>query len=316
DGRSIGNWWKFQNVLATSVGRSGDGRPEVQLEVLRDGELLDFTINPEIVSVHKMRYMGVAPETDENSAPVVLALIKDMPAIEAGLQVEDRLLKLDDDPIVSGNVLLSYLSQNGDRVINVTVDRDGKEFVIPIQPKLVTDANGVTSPKFGFYYDYDYKKEIVHYNPVEQLFSFAETMQMTLYALIHRGSNVGLDDMSGPVGIVHGLTRMAHEGWIDLIWFVALINVNLGIFNLLPIPVLDGGHMTFATISRITGRKLPRIFMEKVQFAFVLLLLGFMAYVTFFDVGRVGRDIGLINDEVLEQPAQPAQISEEVITEE
>ena len=74
--------------------------------------------------------------------------------------------------------------------------------------------------------------------------------------------------------------------------------------------------MTFATISRITGRKLPRIFMEKVQFAFVLLLLGFMAYVTFFDVGRVGRDIGLINDEVLEQPAQPAQISEEVITEE
>ncbi|MGB0416700.1 MAG: RIP metalloprotease RseP [Coraliomargarita sp.] len=317
DGRTIGNWWKFQNVLATSVGRSEDNRPEVQLEILREGKLLDLTVNPEIVSVHKMRYMGIAPETDENSAPVVLGLIKDMPAIQAGLEVGDRLLKLDDDAIVSGNVLVSYLSQNGDRLINVTVDRNGKELVIPIQPKLVTDANGVTSPKFGFYYDYDYKTEIVHYNPIEQLFSFAETMQMTLYALIHRGSNVGLDDMSGPVGIVHGLTRMAQRGWVDLIWFVALINVNLGIFNLLPIPVLDGGHMTFATISKLTGRPLPRIVMEKVQFAFVLLLLGFMVYVTFFDVGRVGRDIGLINDEIVEDaaPAPAAPIEEPVDTE-
>lgn len=303
DGRSIGNWWKFQNVLATSVGRTDDKRPEIELEVLREGELLDFTVNPEIVSTHKMRYIGLAPETDEDSAPIVFGLIADMPAIEAGLEVGDRLLKLDGDRIVSGNVLISYLSQNGDRVINVTVDRKGQEIIIPIKPKLVTDANGVTSPKFGFYYDYDYKTEIVHYNPLDQLYSFAETMQMTLYALLHRGSNVGLDDMSGPVGIVHGLTRMAQRGWIDLIWFVALINVNLGIFNLLPIPVLDGGHMTFATISKLTGRPLPRVLMEKVQFAFVLLLLGFMAYVTFFDVGRVGRDIGLINDEIVEEVA-------------
>lgn len=298
DGRAINSWWKFQNVLATSVGRNETNDPTIQLEVLRDGSLLEFTVNPAIVSAHQMRYIGVAPETDEQSAPIVLGLIDGMPAVEAGLEVGDRLLKLDQDAIVSGNVLLSYLSQNGDRVINVTIERSGKEFILPIQPRLVTDANGITSPKFGFYYDYDYKTEVVHYNPIEQLYSFAETMQMTLYALLHRGSNVGLDDMSGPVGIVHGLTRMAQRGWIDLIWFVALINVNLGIFNLLPIPVLDGGHMTFATISKLIGRPLPRILMEKLQFAFVILLLSFMAYVTFFDVGRVGRDIGLIEDEI------------------
>lgn len=296
DGREIGNWWKYLNTVLTGVGRDTDGTPQAKLSVLRDGQILNFTVNPVIASSMKTRELGLAPETDSDSAPVVLGLIPDMPAQAAGLQFGDRILKLDDDAVISGNVLRSYLSQNGDRAIQVTIDRNGKELVIPITPKLVTDQNGVTSPKFGFYYDYEYKTEIVHYNPVEQLYSFAETMQMTLYALLHRGSNVGLDDMSGPVGIVHGLTRMAQRGWVDLIWFVALINVNLGIFNLLPIPVLDGGHMTFATISKLSGRPLPRVVMEKVQVAFVFLLLGFMLYVSFFDVGRVGRDIGLIKD--------------------
>jgi len=73
--------------------------------------------------------------------------------------------------------------------------------------------------------------------------------------------------------------------------------VNLALFNLLPIPVLDGGHMLFATISKIIGRQLPRRFMENLQGGFVITLLCFVAYVTFFDVGRVGRDIGIINDE-------------------
>ena len=68
-------------------------------------------------------------------------------------------------------------------------------------------------------------------------------MQRTLYALLNRNSDVGLKNMSGPVGIIHGLNILARQGWVDFIWFLALINVNLAIFNLLPIPVLDGGHM-------------------------------------------------------------------------
>jgi regulator of sigma E protease len=136
----------------------------------------------------------------------------------------------------------------------------------------------------------------VHYNPIEQMGIFANTMRMTLYALLHTESDVKVKNMSGPVGIVHGLTRMARIAE-DLVWFLALINVNLAIFNLLPIPVLDGGHMLFATISKIIGRPLPISLMEKVQGAFMVLLLGMVIYITFFDVGRVGRDIGLIRDE-------------------
>ena len=80
---------------------------------------------------------------------------------------------------------------------------------------------------------------------------------------------------------------MARRGWVDLIWFVALINVNLALFNLLPIPVLDGGHMLFATISKLLKRPLPIAIMERIQMTFVMLLLFFVVYVSFFDLRRI-----------------------------
>jgi len=103
--------------------------------------------------------------------------------------------------------------------------------------------------------------------------------------------------MSGPIGIVHGLSTMARYGVIDLIWFLALINVNLAIFNLLPIPVLDGGHMMFATIGKLMGRPVPRKIMELSYTGCIVVLLSFMIYVSFFDVKRVGQDAGLISDQ-------------------
>lgn len=303
DGRPVPDWWYFQNAIATGVGKEadGDGRRQVEVGVLRDGKQLEFTVYPELVSSERMRYIGIEPETDETSAPIVMRLEPDMPAAEAGLRVGDRLIRLDGEAIISGAFLSTYLAKYGDRSIDVTIERDGGELTLPIRPRV---KEGEESPRFGFAYDFQYKTEIVHYNPVEQLYRFAETMKMTLYALLHKDSDVRVKNMSGPVGIVHGLTRMAQVGgFIDLLWMLALINVNLAIFNLLPIPVLDGGHMLFATISKLIGRPLPRKLMESVQGAFMVLLLGFVLYVSFFDVGRVGRDIGLIEDEAPEEEA-------------
>ncbi len=302
DGKSVPDWWYFQNAIATGIGKEDGeaGRRQVEVGILRDGETMAFTVYPELVSSERMRYIGIEPETDETSAPIVIHLEPDMPAIESGLEPMDRLIKLDGEVIISGAFLNTYLSKHGDRSIDVTVERNGKEVTLPIHPRT---KEGETSPRFGFAYDFQYKTERVHYNPVEQLYRFAETMKMTLYALIHKNSDVKVKNMSGPVGIVHGLTRMAQIGFIDLLWMLALINVNLAIFNLLPIPVLDGGHMLFATISKLIGRPLPQKFMENLQGAFMILLLGFVIYVSFFDVGRVGRDIGLIGDEA---PAEEA----------
>ncbi len=307
DGKLVPDWWYFQNALATSTGKEDDGRREVEIGVLRDGEVFEFKVYPELISSERMRFIGVFPETDETSAPIVVRLEPGMPAIDAGLKPGDRLIRLDGQDIMSGAFLSTYLTNHGDRSIDVTIERTGQEITLPIKPRI---KEGEASPRFGFAYDFQYKTEIVHYNPIDQLYRFAETMKMTLFALIHKNSDVHVKNMSGPVGIVHGLTRMAQIGFIDLLWMLALINVNLAIFNLLPIPVLDGGHMLFATIAKVIGRPLPPKLMENVQAAFMVLLLGFVIYVSFFDVGRVGRDIGLIDDEPVAEEAADAAAPE------
>ncbi len=296
DGQRIGSWMQFQNALMTGTGRSEEGRAMADIGIVRDGEAMTITVYPETVTTEEIRHIGVYPSSDENAAPIIMLLEKDMPAYAAGLKEGDRILKLDDEPVISSGFLGAYLANHGDREIDITVERNGRELVIPVRPRI---KEGETRPRFGFAYDYPFKKERVHYNPIEQMGIFANTMRMTLYALLHTESDVKVKNMSGPVGIVHGLSRMAQFGVIDLIWFLALINVNLAILNLLPIPVLDGGHMLFATISKITGRPLPVSLMEKVQGAFMVLLLGMVLYITFFDVGRVGRDIGLLEDETV-----------------
>ncbi len=289
DGQRVGDWMQLNNAIMTGTKRDASGRAMALLGVLRGGELIEVTVNPVLVSSEAIRHIGVDPGLQLVVARVQAA----MPAAQAGLLPGDILQSLDAQPIESSAFLSAYLRNHKGGPIELGVLRNGEALALPIEP---TIATGETTPRFGFVYSYEMKKVRVHLNPVEQIAIMAKTMKMTLVALVHTESDVKVRNMSGPVGIVHGLTTMARYGPMDLIWFLALINVNLAIFNLLPIPVLDGGHMLFATIAKIVGRPLPIPFMEKVQMGFMVLLLGMVLYISFFDFGRVGRDIGWIDD--------------------
>ncbi|WP_269522951.1 RIP metalloprotease RseP [Coraliomargarita parva] len=289
DNEGVGDWMQFNNAVMTGTGRDEEGRAFADVTVLRDEQTMTFRVYPALVTSEDIRYIGVDPGTDL----VVSQVQQNMPAAEAGLLPGDKLLALDDQAIASSAFLSVYLSNHEGGPIDLKVLRNGEEVVLPIVPKI---APGETQPRFGFAYFYEAKTERVHRNPIEQIGIMANTMRLTLVALVHKSSDVKVRNMSGPVGIVHGLTSMARYGWIDVVWFLALINVNLAIFNLLPIPVLDGGHMLFATISKLIGRPLPRKLMENLQVAFVVLLLSFVAYVSFYDVKRVGVDAGIIDD--------------------
>ena len=308
DGQAVRDWMQFQSALVTGTGRAEDGRPMLELGILRDGAAMELEVFPALVSRESIRYIGIEPASDDGAAPIITVLEKNMPALAAGLKVGDRLLELDGEPIISGGFLKTYLSRHGDRSINVTVERLGRRLTLPVQPRIKTENNETTA-RFGFGYNFPYKTERIHYSPLEQINRFVDTIGRTFYALVHRGSDVKVRNMSGPVGIVHGLTHMARSGLMEIIWFTAFINVNLGLMNLLPIPVLDGGHMLFATISKLLGRPLPRRFMENLQAGFVMLLLGFMVYVSFFDLERVGLDSGLLQDPdpVEAEPVDPVQ---------
>jgi regulator of sigma E protease len=111
----------------------------------------------------------------------------------------------------------------------------------------------------------------------------------TLISLVSPGSDIGLSKMSGPIGIAERIHTFAQFDFRLVLAFTVLININLAIFNLLPIPVLDGGHILFATIAKLRGRALPPEFIATTQSVFILLLFSMVIYVSFFDVRRIAR---------------------------
>ena len=96
---------------------------------------------------------------------------------------------------------------------------------------------------------------------------------------------------SGPIGIGKIYWDASEAGFRYVLWIAILVNVNLAIFNLLPIPVLDGGHMLFATIGRLRGKALPVNFIAAAQSVFIVLLFTMIIYVSVFDVRRFARDV-------------------------
>jgi regulator of sigma E protease len=291
DGAKVRNWNELDSIVMTGRQRDDSGRAMAEVDLLRDGKPMTITAYPILIDVgiDSIRTIAVAPGTDL----VVSNVQEGMPALEAGLLPEDQIIKLDGQEITSSAFLGVYLKNHPGGIINLSVLRDGVEVVLPIEPKLFP---GETTPRFGFSYYNVAATERVHLNPIDQIYGMARTMKQTLFALVSPKSDVKVGNMSGPIGIVHGLTNMARYGWVDLIWFLALINVNLAIFNVLPIPVLDGGHMTFATIHKLTGRPVPRRLMEASYTLCIVMLLSFMLYVSYRDVLRVGLDAGMIED--------------------
>ena len=91
----------------------------------------------------------------------------------------------------------------------------------------------------------------------------------TLGSLLNRDSDIGISKLSGPIGIARVFHITAQTDIRYVLWFTIIVNVNLAIFNLLPLPVLDGGHMLFATIGKLRGKALPAGFIQAAQTVFV-----------------------------------------------
>ena len=290
DGSPVEDFMDIQSRIVTGklVTNEEKSRRLTRLSILRGEENMEVEVFPEIFSNEEIRTIGIGPK----QTFFIKELQPDMPAIKAGLQAGDQILSVDGIKIFSFIHLVDYLSDLEDgQEIALTVRKGGESGLeqtynlLPIE-KEIRQGNTMSKRKLiGF--TPAFKTITTYPNPLILISSRIKDMYHTLTGLVSVQSDVKLRNMSGPVGIVDNLSYFASIGFKKLLWFIVFINVNLAILNLLPIPVLDGGHMVFATIEKIRGKPLPIAFLERSQMIFVVLLFSFMLYVTVFDFQRL-----------------------------
>ena len=288
DGAPVEDFMDVQSRIVTGKLKTAQDRRLTRLTILRNNEQKDIEVFPEVFGTEEIRIIGIGPK----ETFFIKELQPDMPAIKAGLEEGDQLISVDGNKIFSFAHLVDYLMklENG-KEIALTVRKGGEDGleqtynILPVE-KDMQQGNIVTKRKLiGF--SPRFKTITTYPNPLLLIVSRVKDMYHTLTGLVSPQSDVKLRNMSGPVGIVNNLSIFASIGFKKLLWFVVFINVNLAILNLLPIPVLDGGHMVFATIEKLRGKPLPLAFLERSQMLFVVLLFSFMLYVTFFDFQRL-----------------------------
>lgn len=218
-------------------------------------------------------------------------VVPDGPAGLAGLKAGDLVLAVDGRAMRVPEEFSEYIQKNGDRKLTLTVERDGATREIAVVPRVPEDdtlprigiawsssGDGIVLDSFG-------RSFIVHPGPWEQIRTSTMSIVNTLEALLSRESDLKLQHMSGPVQIlrIYYLLFENEDGWRMALWFSVLLNVNLAILNLVPLPVLDGGHIVLAFVEMVRRRPLNARALLWLQNGCAALLIGYMLYVTFFD---------------------------------
>jgi regulator of sigma E protease len=291
DGVGNPTWEQVSIRAAMNVGQT------IRVDVKRDGQTISTQLtvpNPPGSADFDFDTIGFVPRMQEN--PIRVRQIEDgMPAAKAGLKPGDEILSVDGLTLHSVDAMLAFLQQDNGKPIQLTVLRDGRTFQINLQPVMADAGNGhppVKLYRIGF-------APILPPLKIQQLPLPAALKQSVHFNLRYSGLIIevlhrmvtrrfAMQDLSGPIGIARE-TGLAVEqpGWQPLIGLMSIISLNLGIFNLLPIPILDGGVIVLLLIEGVMRRDLNQEFKERIyQAAFVVLLI-FAAFVMFNDISKL-----------------------------
>lgn len=202
------------------------------------------------------------------TAPVVGSLVENSVAAKAGIMVGDKILRLDDQQVERFEDIRRIVSLNSGSEIKVELERDGQLQIVMLTPELVKvkDRFGGehTTGRIGLgSTQLDYRK----LDPLSAIgAAVTESWNLTTGTLKAVGQMFmgtrGTEELGGPLRIAEMSGNVAREGFVALLWFMAVISINLGLINLFPIPLLDGGHLVYYAAEKLRGRPLTERFQE------------------------------------------------------
>ena len=227
----------------------------------------------------------------EPGTPKIDFVVENSPAARAGLQKGDAVVAVDGQNAKSALAVSDYIKRHPDQPITLSILRGNAKRDVNVTSEI---PEGEKIPRVGIQWADDFgivldeygKMTVKHPPPFEQIRTGMMSIFNTVGAIASPKSDVKLQHMSGPVMMLRVYYVMFEnkEGWRMALWFSVVLNVNLALLNLLPIPVLDGGHIMLAIIEAVRRRPVNMRVLEVIQTACALVIIGFMVYIAFFDV--------------------------------
>jgi regulator of sigma E protease len=266
----------------------------VSLQVFKNGQSKNIALPlsaPADPDNFALSDLGFTPV--EQQRPMKIALLEPgMPGAKAGLKVGDAIVSVDGEALHSLTSMILYLQQNGAKPVTLAILRNGKLSTVVIQPEASVNPDGKPAYKIGFAPD----PPPSHIERLSLPKAFSQSVRdnvkgsTLIVDVLHRviTHRMSVRTLSGPVGIARETGHIvALPGWSPLLSEMSSISLNLGILNLLPIPILDGGVILFLMIESVIRRDLNETFKERVyQTAFVFIIL-MTVFVLFNDLSKI-----------------------------
>ncbi len=296
DGRPVEHWGEIEEAVLRA-----EGRPLV-FTILRDGARQDVTLTPRKVPARtpyneptEAWSIGARPYLP----PVVGEVRAGMPAAEAGLQPRDRVVALNGQPIETWDELAETISTKAGETLTLGIERGGSRMDVTVTPKIEVDrdplGNETRVGRIGI--ATATSQTFKRLDPVSAVVrGVARTWDVTVITVVSiwklMTGTIPASNIGGPLQISMVAGQQAQQGVVSYAFFVALISVNLAILNLLPVPMLDGGHLLFFAIEAILGRPLSLRKREIAQQIGLALLLLLMVFALFNDLTRLLPPVG------------------------
>ncbi len=293
---------------------------QVKFKIERNGEIITLSSEFKIDDTAIWQRRALPKVGIRSSWPAVIQSLSEgkssSPAQRAGLKPGDEIVAVNGENIYSPSRITQILKENGEKEIALKIKRDGQLISKSLTP-LVPEDEYYQDPKnkrpmMGFLFDVSqrYDSQKVYPNPFAQIKDSLMQMWVTITSVVSPKSKVGVDQLAGPVGIAKMKFQLLQmeDGWYRLLFLLVLFNVNLAVLNMLPFPVLDGGHIVMAFSEMLSGKPMNTRFLEFVQTGFALLLMCFILFITTKDVGSFfgGESEGVKPPKELTWPAAPA----------
>jgi regulator of sigma E protease len=293
NGAPIANWEDFERRVAASRGRP------LELRIARDGQEKTVPVTPRRATFNDPIFkeaketweVGVGPQL----TPQIGSVNGGSPAEKGGLRAGDLVVAVAGQPVYTPEELMQSIQKRAGQTFGITVLRDGKPVTLSVTASTVKEkAAGGQETDVGRIGVGIITKTVSYepYNPVSAVgYGVVKTWDMTVLTV--KGlwkvvwGQIDRSNIGGPIQIAAEAGRQAKEGIGSLALFTAIISVNLGVLNLLPVPMLDGGHLFFFVIEAVLGRPLSLKKREAAQqLGFVLLML-LMVYALYNDLVRI-----------------------------